>query len=146
MKVALVSSIGGHLAELLELAAAFGDDHELVWILNDRSPVLPEGARAYVISHAERDWRVAWNLVELAAIFSRERPDVVVSTGAGPAVPAALVGRLAGVPYIHVEPSSAVRDLTLTGRLVRHLTKRFYVQWESLRAKAPGARFVGGLL
>ena len=116
MKVALVSSIGGHLAELLELAAAFGDDHELVWILNDRSPVLPEGARAYVISHAERDWRVAWNLVELAAIFSRERPDVVVSTGAGPAVPAALVGRLAGVPYIHVEPSSAVRS-AMTGRM-----------------------------
>lgn len=145
MKVALVASIGGHLAELLELAEAFAG-HELVWILNDRSPVLPEGVRAYVISHAERDWRVAWNVVELAAILSRERPDLLVSTGAGPAVPAALLARLAGIPVLYVEGSWAVRELTLTGRLMRRLATRFYVQWESLRDKVPEARFAGGLL
>lgn len=145
MKVALVASIGGHLAELLELAEAFAG-HELVWILNDRSPVLPEGVRAYVISHAERDWRVAWNVVELAAILSRERPDLLVSTGAGPAVPAALLARLAGIPVLYVEASSAVSELTLTGRLMRRLATRFYVQWESLRDKVPEARFAGGLL
>lgn len=145
MKVALVASIGGHLAELLELAEAFAG-HELVWILNDRSPVLPEGVRAYVISHAERDWRVAWNVVELAAILSRERPDLLVSTGAGPAVPAALLARLAGIPVLYVEGSWAVRELTLTGRLMRRLATRFYVQWEALRDKVPGARFAGGLL
>jgi len=145
MKIALVSSIGGHLAELLELAEGL-DGHELVWILNDVSPVLPEGVRAYVISHAERDWRVAWNLFELGSIFARERPDAVLSAGAGPAVPAAVLARLAGIPYVHVEPSSAVRELTLTGKLVRWLSPHIFVQWESLRARAPWARYVGGLL
>jgi len=146
MKIALVSSIGGHLAELLELAEAFRG-HELVWILNDASPVLPPGARAFVISHAERDWRVAWNVVELAALFARERPDVLVSMGAGPAIPAALVARLAGLPVLYIEPSSAVTALTLTGRLMRRLATRFYVQWPSLRDRqAPWADYVGGLL
>ncbi len=144
-KVALVASIGGHLNELLELAKAF-EGHELVWILNDRSPVLPPDARAFVVSHAERDLKVLWNLVEFSAILSRERPDLIASTGAGPAVPAAIVGRVLGIPYIHIEPSSAVHALTLTGRLLRRVAQRFYVQWESLRDRAPGARFVGGLL
>ncbi len=146
MKIALVSSIGGHLAELLALAEAF-EGHELVWIVNDRSPVLPQAARAYVISHAERDWRVLWNVFELAAILSRERPDVIVSMGAGPAVPAAVVAKAAGVEVLFIEPSSAVTELTLTGRLMRRFTKRFYVQWESLRdAKAPWARYAGAVL
>jgi hypothetical protein len=144
-KVALVSSIGGHLTELLELSEAFAD-HDRVWILNDRSPVLPEGERAFVVSHAERDWRVVWNLFEFAALLARERPDLVASTGAGPAVPAALIAKLLGLPYLHIEPSSAVEALTLTGRLLRRVANRFYVQWEGLARKAPGARYVGGLL
>lgn len=145
MKVALVSSVGGHLTDLLALGDAF-TGHELLWIVNDRSPVLPEGANAYVISHAERDWRVVLNVAEVAAIVGRERPDVMVSTGAGPAVPAALVARALGIPFIYVEPSSAVTRLTLTGRMMRRLATHFYVQWESLLSEAPWARYVGGVL
>ena len=145
MKIALVSSVGGHLSELCELASALGE-HELVWIVNDESPVLPPGVHAYRVAHAERDWRVAWNLVEFAAIFARERPQAMLSTGAGPAIPAGLIARLAGIPYVHVEPSSAVTELTLTGRLARWITPEVYVQWESLRARAPWAKYAGGLL
>ncbi len=145
MKIALVSSVGGHLTDLCSLVEAL-PQHEQVWIINDRSPVLPPDARAYRISHAERDVRVLWNLVEIAAIFSRERPDLLLSAGAGPAVPAAVLARLAGIPVIFVEASCAVRQLTLTGRLMRHLSDAFFVQWETLSRKEPWARYVGGLL
>lgn len=145
LKIACVSSVGGHLAELLELEPAM-TDHDHFFVLNDASPVLPEGRRVYRIAHAERDWRVAWNLVELARIFLGERPDLVLSLGAGPAVPAAVVARLIGIPMIYIEPSSAVTAPTLTGRLMRRLTARRFVQWPSLLARAPGSRFVGGLL
>lgn len=144
MKIALVSSVGGHLTDLVALRDAFAG-HELVWIVNDRSPALPSDARAFVVSHAERDWRVAWNLVEFAALFAREKPDVVISTGAGPAVPAAVVARLAGIPVIYVECSCAVTRLTMTGRLMRPLADRFYVQWQSLLVDAPWARYEGGV-
>jgi len=145
LKIACVSSVGGHLAELLELEPALRD-HDRFFVLNDASPVLPEGRRVYRIVHAERDWRVAWNLVEIAHIFGAERPDLVLSLGAGPAVPAAVVARLIGIPMIYVEPSSAVTVPTLTGRLMRYLTPRRFVQWPALLARAPGSRFVGGLL
>jgi len=145
LRIALVSSVGGHLAELLELEAALAG-HSCFWVLNDVSPVLPPDRERYRVSHAERDWRVAWNLVELAAIFLRERPEVMLSMGAGPAVPAAIVARLIGIPVIYLEPSSAVKVPTLTGRLMRFLTDRRYVQWPELLARLPGSRYVGGLL
>jgi UDP-N-acetylglucosamine:LPS N-acetylglucosamine transferase len=145
MRLALVSSVGGHLTELLELCQAF-DDWERFWVINDVSPVLPDGERVYRIAHGERDWRVAWNVVEVAAIFAREKPDLMLSMGAGPAVSAAVVARAGGIPIIYVEPSSAVTNLTLTGRLMRHLATRFYVQWERLREAAPWAEFRGSVL
>lgn len=70
----------------------------------------------------------------------------MLSTGAGPAVPAALVAKAGGIPVIYVEPSSAVTNLTLTGRLIRPFASRFYVQWAELRRRAPWARYEGGLL
>ena len=145
LRIALVSSVGGHLAELLELEPALAE-HELVWILNDASPVLPAGREYYRVTHAERDWRVAWNVVELGRIFLATRPDAMLSMGAGPAVPAALVARALGIPILYIEPSSAVRRPTLTGRLMRWLTPRRYVQWPELLAALPGSRYAGGLL
>jgi len=146
VKVALVSSIGGHLAELLELVPALeAVGAEPVWVLNDDSPVLPVGVPAWIVAHAERDRRVFTNVIEFAAIFARERPDAMVSMGAGPAVPAALVARLAGIAVLYVEPSSAVRAPTLTGRLMRWLTRERWAQWPEV-ARVLRARFEGGLL
>jgi beta-1,4-N-acetylglucosaminyltransferase len=145
VKIALVSSVGGHLTDLCTLAEAL-EGHELVWVLNDSSPVLPSDARVFRVSHAERDWRVAWNLVEFGAIFGSEKPDLMLSTGAGPAVPAAIIARLAGIPVIYVEASCAVRRLTMTGRLMRHLSDAFFVQWKALKAAAPWARYEGGVI
>jgi beta-1,4-N-acetylglucosaminyltransferase len=145
MKVALVSSPGGHLTELIALLPAL-EGHERFWIINDRSPVLPPREKAFVVSHAERDLLVLWNLVEFASIFGAEKPDLLLSTGAGPAVPAAVVGRLAGIPVVYVEPSSAVTQLTLTGRLMRPLASAYFVQWQELLQQAPWARYEGSVL
>jgi len=145
VRLALVSSVGGHLTELLQLCRAF-EGWDRFWVVNDYSPVLPKGERTYRISHGERDWRVLWNVAEVAAIFADEKPDLMMSTGAGPAVSAALVARAAGIPVIYVEPSSAVTRLTLTGRLMRPLANRFYVQWPTMLEVAEWAKYEGGIL
>ena len=145
MKIALVSSIGGHLSELMELLPAF-EGHEVLWITNDPSPVLPPEVRPVLVAHAERDWRVVWNVFEFAAILGRERPDVIVSMGAGPAVPAAMIARLAGVRVLYIEPSSAVQRATVTGRLMKLLANARWVQWPGMTQVLKGSRYVGGLL
>ena len=145
-KVALVSSIGGHLAELLELVPVLDTiPADPIWILNDDSPVLAPDIPAWLITHAERDLHVFTNVLELAAIFARERPDAMLSLGAGPAVPAALIARLAGIPILYIEPSSAVSTPTLTGRIMRWLARERWAQWPEV-AKKLRARFDGALL
>lgn len=144
-RILAVSSVGGHLTELLALRTAF-EGCEVVWVLNDRSPVLPPGERCHVITHAERDWRQLLNLAELARIVAQEQPDLVISMGASVAVPAGLVARALGIPVLFIEPSSAVNHLTLTGRLMRAIATRFYVQWPELARRTAGARYCGSVL
>lgn len=137
--VLFVTSSGGHLAEVLEWLPAFRD---VSWriVLNAEGP-LPEDVRPHVIrmSHAERDWKVAWNFVEAARLLARLRPRLVASPGAGCAVPFAVLCRLRAIPYVHVEPRSAVRRPTLTGRLVRPFARTTIVQWRSLLEAHPRA-------
>lgn len=137
--VLFVTSSGGHLSEVLEWLPAFAD-HAWRIVLNAEGPV-PEDARSRVIRmvHAERDWRVLWNVLEAWMILRRLRPRLVVSPGAGCAVPFALLCRLLAIPYVHVEPRSAVRRPTLTGRMVRPFARTMIVQWPSLRAAYPRA-------
>lgn len=137
--VLFVTSSGGHLAEVLEWLPSFAD---LSWriVLNAEGPlpdeVLPRVLR---ITHAERDGKVLWNLVEAWRLLRRFRPRLIVSPGAGCAVPFAILGRLLAIPYVHVEPLSAVRRPTLTGRLVRPFARKMIVQWPSLLAAFPRA-------
>ncbi|QQR89132.1 MAG: hypothetical protein IPJ88_13045 [Myxococcales bacterium] len=143
-KVAIVSSVGGHLTDVLSVLPAFSDVERL-WILQDESPLLPDSERAFVVAHAERDLRVLYNFFEFLVLFSREKPDVVVSPGAGIAVPAAVIARLFGIPVIYLECSCSVVQLSLTGRIMRFLTSRFFVQWRGLASKTKGARYIGGV-
>jgi UDP-N-acetylglucosamine:LPS N-acetylglucosamine transferase len=137
--VLFVTSSGGHLAEVLEWLPAFADARWAI-VLNADGPV-PEAVRPRVvrIAHAERDWRVAWNFVEAWRLLRRLRPRSIVSPGAGCAVPFAVLGRLLAIPYVHVEPRSAVRRPTLTARLVRPFARRMIVQWPTLLEALPRA-------
>jgi beta-1,4-N-acetylglucosaminyltransferase len=142
LKIVIVSSVGGHLTEVMQLAPIF-HDHEVVLVVNDAAelPAFPF-ARVYQIAHAERDLRVVVNFAEAARILLHERPDVVVSAGAGPAVPFAIVARwLFGCRVIYVESAAAIRKPTLTGRLMYKIAHDFFYQWPGLERFFPRGRF-----
>lgn len=79
-------------------------------------------------------------------LFARERPAVVVSTGAGVAVPFFVLGWLTRVPTVYIEVYDRIDSPTLTARLCRPFTSLFLVQWERQRSFVPEAVTVGGLL
>jgi UDP-N-acetylglucosamine:LPS N-acetylglucosamine transferase len=143
LKVCVVSSVGGHLREILQLTEQLAP-YDCFAILNDTSPV-PLPWRSYRIAHAERDLRVLWNFAELLPIFLRERPDVVLSAGAGPMVPAAILGKALGMRIIFIETFGAVERPTLTGRILYRLADHFLYQWEPLKTYYKRGTYVGGI-
>lgn len=139
MKVLIVSSVGGHLTEVMRLAPVLAG-HEVTLVVNDESAAIPDYpfARVYSVVHAERDLRVAQNFVEAAAILEREEPDVLLSAGAGPAVPFAVMARLfSRCRVVYLESAAAVTSPTLTGRLMYRLAHDFFYQWPSLEVFFP---------
>ena len=144
-KICIVSSCGGHLAEARRLASVYGKyDH--FFIVNDRIALPPdmEGKTTF-IRHSERDWLFFVNLWEAWQILRRERPDLILSTGAGPAVPFALVAKGLQIPNIFIEISAQVTEPSLTGRIMYYLASRFFYQWKPLEKYFPKAVH-GGLL
>jgi beta-1,4-N-acetylglucosaminyltransferase len=144
MKVCIVSSCGGHLTEVRQLRSAY-DGHEHFYVLNDRAE-LPEDmvGRTHFIRHSERDWLFLVNLWEAARILIRERPDVILSTGAGPVVPFALIARLVPrIRIIFIETAARITEPSMTGRIMYRLAHQFYYQWRTLAPHFPRGIYGG---
>ncbi|MEZ4239322.1 MAG: UDP-N-acetylglucosamine--LPS N-acetylglucosamine transferase [Myxococcota bacterium] len=120
MRALLVASAGGHLQQLVWLAP-WWRAHERLWVTFDTPDArgMLDGERIVFAAHpTNRSLRNAARNLALARRVLREPFDVVVSTGAGVAVPFALAARAAGVPVVFVEPYDRVDGPSLTGRLL----------------------------
>jgi len=146
VKVCIVASCGGHLTEARALRPAF-QHHPHFYVVNDRI-ALPGDmqGRTYFITHAERDWRVLTNFYEAWRILRRERPTIMLSTGAGPIVPFAIVGRALGIPVIFVETIAQETEPSVSGRIMYHLADRFFYQWKALARYYPDGVYGGPVL
>lgn len=142
-RICIVSSCGGHLSEIRSLSRSYAALPH-VFVLNDRIVPPPEmRGRTCFIRHGERDPWLLWNLFEMTRILWRERPDILLSSGAGPIVPAAIIGRyLFGCRVIYVETLARKRAPSLTGRIMRRLAHDLIYQWPELKEHFPGGILV----
>jgi beta-1,4-N-acetylglucosaminyltransferase len=142
----LVSSVGGHLLQLVALRPAWSG-FTRVWVTFDAadSRTLLAGERV-VHAHGPTNRNVLnflRNLVLAVRVVRRVRPLAVVTTGAGVAVPFALVGRLLGCRVVYVETLARIDAPSLSLRLSRPFVSRMYVQWPELERALPTARYCG---
>ena len=148
-KVMLVGSGGGHLAQLLALKP-WWSDLERTWVCFDGPDARDQlsGERvAWAFSPTTRNVvNLVRNFFLAIKVLRREAPDVVVSTGAGVAVPFFLLARVMGIPTVYVEVIDRVSSRTLTGRLCRPMSSAFCVQWREQAELYPGSVVVGPLL
>ena len=146
LTVCIVSSCGGHLTEIRNIVKP-QPQYDLMYVLNDKVKLSGDMVgRTQFIRHSERDWLFLVNLIEAWKILRAARPDVVISTGAGPIVPFAIVGKLLGIPTIFVETLARITAPSLSGRLMYYLADRFFYQWESLSKFFPKGIYGGGLI
>lgn len=103
-------------------------------------------ARFYTVNDANR-----WNklalircALQLLAVLLRERPTVVVSTGAAPGYLAIRCARLMGARTIWVDSLANVEELSLSGRMASSTADLCLTQWPHL-AEGP-VRYLGAVL
>lgn len=131
-KIMLVTSPGGHLTQLVRLRE-WWEHHERVWVCSDTLQTASVLENEDVIHGHFPTTRnlpnLLRNLVLAVTVLRRERPDVIISTGAGIAVPFLYVARLLRIRTVFLEVFDRVDSATMTGRLCHPVVDLFLLQW-----------------
>lgn len=133
MKICLVGSSGGHLTHLYMLKP-FWKDKERFWVTFDKEDAnsLLENEKMYPCFFPTN--RNIKNLIRntflAVKILKKERPDLIISTGAAVSVPFFYIGKILGAKLIYIEVFDRIDKPTMSGRMVYPITDRFIVQWE----------------
>lgn len=149
MRVLLVCSPGGHLQQMLALEPAWRD-FERSWVTlpgADVKSLLAEERVTLGHSPTNRSLKnLALNFPFAWRLLRRERPDAILSTGAGLAVPFFVAARALGIRTVYVESVTRTESLSLSGRMVYPLAGCFFVQWPAVAERFKRARYEGAVL
>jgi UDP-N-acetylglucosamine:LPS N-acetylglucosamine transferase len=106
------------------------------------------GVPVYVVgeSNREQPLKVLRVLARCVGIVLRERPDVIVSTGAAHGCLLCLLAKLAGARVVWIDSIANVERLSLSGRLVRPFADVVISQWPEVAAAYRGVEYHGALV
>ncbi|WP_456277613.1 PssD/Cps14F family polysaccharide biosynthesis glycosyltransferase [Bacillus sp. AK128] len=151
-KVLFIASLGGHLTQLLQLKPLFEEfDYH---IITEKSVITKELKKDYEISflvYGARNYlfryffKFTWNTILSFYYFIRERPDVVVTTGAHTSVPICYIAKLFGKKVVFIESFAKTTTPTMSGKIVYPIADLFIVQWESMKKHYPKAVYGGSI-
>ena len=148
MKVALVGSSGGHLTHL-HMLKPFWNNKERFWVTFDKQDAqsLLKDEKMYPCYYpTNRNLKnLLKNTVLAWKILRKEKPDLIISTGAAVAVPFFYLGKLFGAKVIYIEVFDRIDKPTLTGKLVYPITDKFIVEWEEMKKVYPKAENFGSI-
>lgn len=147
-KICLVSSHGGHFKELAnaigEAKSTFTDYYWVTYKTKNTQDQLTNLRHYFVIDPVTSKIKFILNFFQSLWIIIRERPNVIISTGAGIAVFTILLGRfLLRAKVIYIESAANVTSPSKTGKFIYRYSDLFLVQWEELMLFYPKAKYVG---
>lgn len=149
LKVCCISSHGGHLHEL-QAALKDVDQSRMYWITyktKHTEMLLSDKKHYFIIDPVTNKFLFFINACQSLWYLLKERPDVVISTGAGIAVPTLLLAKiLFGAKILFIESAAAVVEPSKTGRFIYKYSDLFLIQWEGLKSFFPNAVYTGGVL
>jgi len=104
--------------------------------------------RVYIVDDANRKHpiKVLKVLARCAQITLRERPSVVISTGAAAGCLMAFLGKLVGARVAWVESIANTERLSLSGRLVRPIADLMLTQWQEVARRYKSVEYVGQVI
>jgi UDP-N-acetylglucosamine:LPS N-acetylglucosamine transferase len=148
LKICLVGSSGGHLTHLYMLKS-FWKDKDRFWVTFDKEDArsILKGEKVYSCYYPSNRSIKALiiNTVRALKILPKEKPDLIISSGAAPAIPFFWIGKIMGAKTIYIEVFDRINDTTISGKLVYPVTDKFIVQWEEMKKVYPKAINLGSI-
>lgn len=148
MKVCLVGSSGGHLTHLYMLKS-FWENKDRFWVTFDKPDArsLLTGEKVYSAYYpSNRSIKAllinSWRAVK---VLAKEHPDLIVSSGAAPAIPFFWIGKIMGAKTVYIEVFDRINTPTITGKVCYPVTDAFIVEWEEMKKIYPKAINLGSI-
>ena len=151
-KVMFISSMGGHLTEMMQLKSIFKDyDYKIVTEKHKSTITLKSKYKSKIdyLLTGNKDhmlryiFVIPYNIIKSLVLFLKFKPDVVVTTGAHTAVAMCYIAKIFRKKVIYIESFANIETKTLTGRLVYPIADKFIVQWHSMLKLYPKAVYGG---
>jgi len=133
-KILAISSSGGHWTQLRRVSPSF-QHHEVVYVSTMKGYAkLVKENKFYKVRDAS-----AWSKVNLVVLFFqlmkiivKEKPNIVITTGAAPGLFAIIIARFFGAKTIWLDSIANNEQLSLSGKIARPFSHLHLTQWEQL--------------
>ena len=148
-KVLAISSGGGHWVELMRLEPAFEGCSVCFASVCEgfRKNIEGNGNPFYRIPDTTR-WsasKIPWTFLVIFRILLREKPDVIITTGAAPGYLACMAGKLLGIRCCWVDSIANAEELSLSGDKAKKWIDLLLTQWPNLACEK-GPQYRGNVL
>lgn len=148
-KVCYAASSGGHMEEMSRLKSLVTDND---FVLTEKSnySAVDWCSTVYYVSQINR--RELLFIIKFIILFltslillMKEKPSVVISTGALATFPICFLGKLMGKKIVYIESFARIDEGSLTGKLLYRIADLFIVQWQEMLNVFPDAVYGGGI-
>ena len=151
IKICISCSAGGHFSEALKATEHIQYNKYYLTYRTSSIERFSQNNRVYFVTHPRhgafviRLFLFVKNCIESLLILLKEKPDLIISTGADVAVATCILGKLMGVKLIYIESGGYVTSKSVSGCLVYPFADLFLVQWKPALKNFPKAKFGGPL-
>lgn len=148
-KICFAASSGGHLEELSRLSPLVSEEDFVLTETGKFASVSWCGNVKYMPQINRKEVLFLFKFLRLFVssfiLFLKEKPDVVISTGALVTYPIGLIAKMFGKKIVYIESFARVDNPSLTGKLFYKIADVFIVQWEDMLKFYPDAVYAGGI-
>lgn len=149
-KICFIASTGGHFEQIMMLKPLMEKYDSFIVTEKTDYSVVKDDKKVYYLNQVNRHekifiFKMIFNAIKSLVIFIKERPNIVISTGALATIPMCIVAKAFKKKVIFIESFAKVNSPTLSGKLIYKFADQFYVQWEQMKEYYPNAIFKGGI-
>ncbi len=149
-KIGIITSPGGHLVTLLSIEPLI-KHNDAFWVTLksiDTEDILEDKKKYFVYGPESRNiLNLLRNVLKAFNILFKEKPDILISSGAGIAIPFFIIGKLFfSTKLIFIEVFDFVQYPSLTGKMLYLISDHFIVQHSKQLTWYPKATYLGKIV